>query len=79
MAIPGGASSPPATALPKTERGKFLFEKGVRFDLSLVATLVVLGAATAWFIGFALLRSPFWYVGLALWFGAVAVFVLWKQ
>jgi len=76
MAIPGGASSPPVTALPRTESGKFAFEKGRRFDASFLATVVLIMAGMAWFVGFALLGSPFWYLGLMLWAAAVGIFVL---
>lgn len=78
MAIPGGASQPPVVALPKTEEGKYAFEKGRRFDASYVATLVLIGAGAVWFVGFMLLASPLWWLGLLLWAAAVGVFVLWK-
>jgi hypothetical protein len=79
MAIPGGPSRPPVVALPRSSSGRFAFEKGCRFDASLVATLVLVAAGAVWFVGFALLASPLWWLGLLLWAAAVGVFVFWKS
>lgn len=79
MAIPGGASKPPAYAGPhdKKAHDEWLF-RGGRFEASAKATLVLVTAGAIWLLGAWAFQSSFWYLGIILWVAAGAVFVLWR-